>query len=280
MSDPANVQILSPTNLIQCWRVFSTGWKKVSREFSETAVHDFRVAIRRMISELEIAAAITGEKKPRTLIRKFKRILKVLGPLREIQVHLLRSERGNSSLEKRFSIFLREQENKEVRRLRRRMQDRIKKDLRRGVWKSSQKLKVKVAGISSPALLTAIQESLQKRSDAVIAAYFSFRTSSSARDFHRMRIKFKRFRYAVEVAKHVPGASAKQQIGRMRDLQKIMGDIHDLQTYMEAMVEWSGKRAPVQLQKEHDALMRAFKYRPDLFEEFTFRNRSKPQSAK
>ena len=47
---------------------------------------------------------------------------------------------------------------------------------------------------------------------------------------------------AAEVAKHVTGASTKQQIARMRILQKTMGDIHDLQTYMAALVEWSGKR--------------------------------------
>src|SRR5712675_3077421 len=73
MLDPANVQIISPMNLNQCWKVFSAEWKKVRHEFSETSVHDFRVAIRRMISELEIVAAITGEEKSRTLIPRFKK---------------------------------------------------------------------------------------------------------------------------------------------------------------------------------------------------------------
>jgi CHAD domain-containing protein len=158
------------------------------------------------------------------------------------------------------------------------MQEKKKRDLRRGVWITNQKLHAALKGMSRPLLLTAIEESLQKRFEAMMSAYASFRRSSSTEDFHRMRIKFKRLRYAAELTEQVLGVPTKKQIARMRNLQKIMGEIHDLQTYMAAIVEWSGTRAPVQLQKEYDALMKAFNNRPGKFDEFAFRNRPKRRS--
>lgn len=280
MQDLTNVQFLSPLNLIQCWNEFSAEWKKVRREFSETPVHDLRVATRRMISELEIASVIDGDRKSRTIIHKFKRLLKRLGLLRDIQVHLLRAGIGKSSGTRRFFKFLQEQEKKEVRRLRNRMQQKTKRDLRRGAWNTNQKLHATLKGISRPLLLKAIEESLQKRSDAVMSAYASFRRSSSTEDFHRMRIKFKRFRYAAEVTEQVLGVPTKKQIARMKNMQKIMGEIHDLQAYMAAIVEWSGSKVPVHLQREYDALMKAFNDRPGPFEEFVIRSRSKERSAR
>jgi CHAD domain-containing protein len=184
MQDLTNAQIPSSQDLIRCWNNFSAEWKKVRRGFSEPSIHDFRVSIRRMISELEFAFAVTH----------------------------------------------------------------------------------------APEVHTSI--------DAVTASYASFRSSRSAQDFHRMRIKFKRFRYAAEIAKPIPGVFTKKQMDRMRELQRLMGEIHDLQTYMAAIEEWSGTRVPVRLQQEYDALMKAFNDWPGKFEEFTFRVRTKMRSVK
>ncbi len=150
MQDLTNFQFLSALNLIRCWNEFSAEWKKVRHEFSEPSVHDLRVAIRRMISELEIASAITRDRKSRSLIRKFKHTLKRFGPLRDIQVNLLRAEPGNSPVTKRFSIFLREQENEEIRRLRSRNQEKTRKNLRRSVWNTNQKVQTRRGGNLAP----------------------------------------------------------------------------------------------------------------------------------
>jgi len=258
-------------NLIQSWNEFSAKWKKVRRDLSELTVHDLRVATRRLIAELEIVSAVTQDTKARGSIREFKKILKRLGDLRDIQVHLLRTGTGNSDLATSFSRLLKQREKEEIRRLRKWMKKKTKKNLRRRVWRTNQRLKDTLAAISRPVFRAAIEASVRKRCDAVLTAYASVRRSSSAEEFHRLRIKLKRFRYAAEVAKPVIGIVTERQIDRMRKLQKLMGEIHDLQTYMTAFAEWSGAKAPVKLQKEYDARMKAFNDQPGMFEGFNLR---------
>jgi CHAD domain-containing protein len=279
MQDVTNAQIPS-RNLIRCWNELSAGWKKVRRGFSEPSVHDFRVSIRRLISELEFAFAVTHAEEVHISIRKFRKTLRRFGALRDIQVHLLRAASENTEWARQFSLFLKRCEKDEVQVLREWMREKKKKALQQYVWNTHQKFQDELRGISRSVVRTAMEAVLRKRFDAVTASYASFRSSRSSPDFHRMRIKFKRFRYAADLAKPIPGVFTKKQMDRMRELQRLMGEIHDLQTYMAAIEEWSGTRVPVRLQQEYDALMKAFNDRPGKFEEFTFRVRTKVRSVK
>ena len=168
-------------------------------------------------------------------------------------------------------------EKDEIHALREWMREKKKKALQQYVWNSHQKFQDELRGISRSVVRTAMEAVLRKRFDAVTASYGFFRSSRNAQDFHRMRIKFKRFRYAAEIAKPALGVFTKKQMERMRELQGLMGKIHDLQTYMAAIEEWSGTRVPVRLHQEYDALMKAFNDRPGKFEEFTFQVRTKLQ---
>jgi len=260
-------------SLIRSWKDVSAEWKKLRRDFSERTIHDLRVATRRMIADLEVATAVTGSRKAYRLNRKFKKVLERLGPLRDVQVHLLNSRRGTSVWTSTFSAFLKQREAEEIRRLRKRMQEETRKGFRRDVWNTNRKLKSIEEGISRPVLRAAIQANIDKKITSVLLADARFRRTSSNEDLHRMRVQFKRLRYAAEVAKPIIGGFTNLQMQKMRKLLKAMGEIHDLQTYMTALAEWSGRKPPLELQKKHDVLMTAFKARPALTEEFNFRNR-------
>jgi CHAD domain-containing protein len=277
-----NMQFRSPLNLNRCWKVFSAEWKKVSHGFSETSVHDFRIAIRRLTSELEIASEVTPGREVETTIRKFRKTLRRFGALRDIQVHLLRVESDNTEPTRPFSGFLKRREKDEVQVLREWMREKKREALRRRVWNMDQKLQAALEGISRPDFRAAVDRAVRKRFDAVTAAYSCYCSSCTAQDFHRVRVKFKRFRYAAEIAKPFAGAFTKKQMDRMRELQKIMGEIHDLQTYMAAFVNWSGMPVPTQLQREYDARMKAFNDlpgMPDIFDAFLVRKHTKSRSV-
>jgi CHAD domain-containing protein len=153
------------------------------------------------------------------------------------------------------------------------MRDEARKALRRDVWSTNRKLKTIAEGISRPVLRAAIKANIDKRIEALLVADARFRRSSSNEDFHRIRVKFKRLRYAAEAAMPIIGGFTKVQMDGMRKLQKAMGEIHDLQTYLTALAEWTGRKPPHELQKEYDALMKAFEARPAWLEELNFRNR-------
>jgi CHAD domain-containing protein len=104
------------------------------------------------------------------------------------------------------------------------MREKKKKALQRCVRNIDQKLQAALTGMSRSVFRAAMDEALRKRFDAVTAAYACFRSSRSAKDFHRMRIKFKRFRYEAEIAKSFAGAFTKKQMDRMRELQKPWGN--------------------------------------------------------
>src|SRR5262245_50750125 len=70
------------------WDEFSAAWKKARAKASEKPIHDLRVSTRRLIATLELATALTKRQEIGDLQRRFKKVLRSMGPLRDIQVQL------------------------------------------------------------------------------------------------------------------------------------------------------------------------------------------------
>src|SRR5688572_7676846 len=71
------------------WKDFSSAWKKSRAKASEEPIHDLRVNVRRMIATLELTRALSRHREIPELQKDFKRILKRMGSLRDVQVQLL-----------------------------------------------------------------------------------------------------------------------------------------------------------------------------------------------
>ena len=70
------------------WSEFSKAWKKTRQQASEKSVHDLRVNTRRMIENLQLARELTRQKNLGKLQRRFKKFLKEMSGLRDLQVQL------------------------------------------------------------------------------------------------------------------------------------------------------------------------------------------------
>src|SRR5882672_8508591 len=84
---------MTPTNTLlssvdKSWKQFSSAWKKARSKGSEKAVHDLRVSTRRLIANLELARTISRDEKIAGVRKQFKKVLKRMGPLRDLQVQL------------------------------------------------------------------------------------------------------------------------------------------------------------------------------------------------
>src|SRR5215510_8278492 len=77
-----------PYSLEQSWKTFAGAWKKVRAEASEKSIHHLRVSTRRLIAVLELAKAVSRQEDIAKLQRRFKKVLKRMGPLRDTQVLL------------------------------------------------------------------------------------------------------------------------------------------------------------------------------------------------
>jgi len=252
-------------NILEIWKEFSAEWKKVRHDFSESSVHDFRVSARRLISALELAFAVTRDQEFASLIRQFKEVLKRFGPLRDTQVHLqLAVFFGHSDIPGQFHTFLKDREKKEVRHIQRHMRERKRKSLHSGIHDANRSFQDILSSMSRPAIRAAIKDHVRQRFDEVTNAYATYRRMLGAEELHRMRVKFKQFRYAIQAAQPVLRILRKKQIEELKELQGIMGQIHDLDTFRSELVAWSGESGvPVaaRLQRKHRALVKAFNER-------------------
>jgi CHAD domain-containing protein len=70
------------------WTAFSVAWKKAHAKASQKSVHDLRVNTRRLIATLELTRSISKHEDIVKLQRRFKKVLKSIGPLRDAQVQL------------------------------------------------------------------------------------------------------------------------------------------------------------------------------------------------
>src|SRR5262245_31295292 len=68
------------------WRRFRKEWGRTRRKYSEDAVHDLRVASRRLLAVLDTLDSIVTDKKIHECRARIKKVLDALSPLRDTQV--------------------------------------------------------------------------------------------------------------------------------------------------------------------------------------------------
>src|SRR5262245_39125417 len=101
------------------WDELRKTWKGVRQKMDEDSIHDLRVASRRVGAGLFLLEAILQDDRSSKARRRLKRLMKKLGPLRDVQVQISIVEkwkrRGNLG---KFKKLLRDAEKKERARVR------------------------------------------------------------------------------------------------------------------------------------------------------------------
>jgi CHAD domain-containing protein len=102
------------------WKEFSGAWKKARSEASEKFIHDLRVSTRRLIARLELTRALSNDEEIAAVQKQFKKVLKRMGPLRDVQVQLegLARFRANGVITD-FKRRLKRRENAKIQDIRR-----------------------------------------------------------------------------------------------------------------------------------------------------------------
>src|SRR5262245_12949465 len=114
-----DVRVLLLDSLNDRWKTFRAELKRCQKQFSEAAVHDLRVATRRLLSTLDLLASVHPNARLRQARRALKGQLDMFGPLRDVQVQLLTVDKMLAAFPelKGFYDFLVQRERKLVRRL-------------------------------------------------------------------------------------------------------------------------------------------------------------------
>ena len=249
------------------WKRFSGTWKKARTDASEKSVHDLRVNTRRIIATLELARVLSNRGNIAKVQRRFKKVLKSMGPLRDVQVQLdtvSRLRRG--AVIGKFIRRLKRREGEEIQRI----QNALKRGRKRRLAAEMKQLGTEFGrlheSLDGERIHRSVNRVLSGRQNEFSKAKrrFDRRQLRNEETLHVMRIALKKLRYVVEALEPVLGPSAKVQARQMHAFQQFMGECRDLQILRIELESWAKKNGKIiaivpvleQLQERREVLLK------------------------
>ena len=244
--------------------------RRCQKRCSEKAVHDLRVATRRLISTLDLVSTVLVDRRLEKVRGQLKKRLRLLGPLRDVQVHLLWAEKMRGTypeIEPFFTMVLL-RERRLLKNIERLVQNLRPKLLARELSACTDRLS---ALLESPAMRSVAVTATIGVAASAFAKAVALRRAVDAfdpRTIHRLRVSFKKFRYVAEVLQPIlPGITAKT-LKSMNAYQVKMGDIQDIEVLTATFNEFATRlrkhssgtflRVHQELAREHERLVNAF----------------------
>jgi CHAD domain-containing protein len=205
------------------WTRFRKKLRALRKDVTVDAVHDERTATRRLLSTLTVVEPVIGRKPVRRLEKDLRRVLRSLGPLRDLHVELdatRRFERGPRVPEFRTHLHRQERALKKgaARRAAKVRVGRLRKAIRTVEKRLSRLDRLPQRRF----LLERIDEAFQ---DAVGRRRALDPTDPMS--LHRFRVAVKMFRYTVEALQPVLGGFEPRALEQLRQLQDDLGALHD-----------------------------------------------------
>ncbi len=219
------------------WNEYRVQFKICRREFSEEAVHDLRVATRRLSAVLDILRAI----QPHPRLQKMRRFLKDqldnLDDLRDVQVMLVETSETQERLPqiKPFQEYLQKQEKRLLSAARKQVQASKPSEWSRRIEKMRGALEKES---NQPGFSAQLLETMDNAYLKVIQLLSKVDRAQPA-TIHRLRIAFKKFRYMTEVIQPILANYPESYFKRMHDHQSAMGDIHDIDILLYTLADFT-----------------------------------------
>ncbi|MCS6806309.1 MAG: CHAD domain-containing protein [Acidobacteriota bacterium] len=213
------------------WRKYERQVRRCQKKFSEEAVHDLRVATRRLMSLLDLVSHLIADARLKRTRRALKRRLDMFDSLRDTQVQLLsiQSLQADFPELERFHDELARRERQLIKRLGKQVKKLGLARLEKSV-KTLQKQLRQMARHPAPsddpfvAIINAVERAFAK----VVERRRAVDPADSA-TIHRTRVAFKRFRYMVEVLQPLLVDVTQDRLKHMHDYQTMMGDVQDIE---------------------------------------------------
>jgi CHAD domain-containing protein len=230
-----NVQPLLLDSLNSRWDKYQAELKTCRREFSEEAVHDFRVAARRLLSSLDLLRAVVQDPRIRKMRRVLKDQLDNLDDLRDVQVLLsdISESIHESPFLQPFQEYLQRREKKLLRTARKEIKSLKIASLSRRIRKLNKSIETIAQAGPDTGLFSAVDEVY-----AIVIQRYALVDPAQPATIHRLRIAFKKFRYMVEVIYPILEDFPADHPKRMHDYQSVMGDIQDMEVALQGLSEF------------------------------------------
>ncbi len=215
--------------------------QRCKKEFSEEAVHDLRVATRRILALIELLRALEPSPLLKKLRRDFKDQLDSLDELRDTQVML--AEISETIAELPELAALQKSLQKREKRLLRSAEDEIKSYETGDITRRIRKIR---ASLGEPARDGNLAAALLKAMDDAYLAVDQRRAAvdpAQPSTIHRVRVAFKKFRYMVEIIHPMLAGYPETHLDSMHNYQARMGTIQDADVMLAVLADYASRHA-------------------------------------
>lgn len=230
------------------------------------AIHDMRVASRRLRAVLTELRSSFDPKQAEPLRKKARKITRNLGRARELDVSIALLEtlddefKGKPATVHLAEFLLKERGEEDA---------AVAKAAKlAGSKKFTAAIKELAAGGDSCRIRQAAK-STTARYEGVVAAYNEWHAKSTSETLHALRVALKKFRYTCEIFADLYGKPMKTFIKSLKEIQETLGQWHDY-SVLKNDIEKAKAAAPKKAQPGMEALAQAVQQKEDdILQKFT-----------
>ena len=249
-----NVNQLLLEALEKRWKNYRAELKRCRAEFSNEAVHDLRVAARRMLALVQLLNSISPRPRLQKLSRAFKDQLDEFDDLRDTQVILAEISETIQELPQlqKFQYHLQSIEDDLLKKLRKKLKVIDLFDVSKRIRKTREALETNNGDELTLQTIQAVDDAF-----LITKQRHSWIDSAQPATIHRVRIAFKSFRYMVEIIHSLLNEYPLENLKRMNDYQSLMGEIQDVEVIMQTLADFSSRAHPF----DHEPVRRYYERR-------------------
>ena len=217
------------------WKKYLTELKRCRAEFSNEAVHDVRVALRRLFSVIQLLNTIEPRPRLHKLSRAIKSQLDEFDDLRDTQVMLVEISETIQELPQleKLQRHLERIEKGLLKDLRKKIKKLNLKEVTRRVRKVRESLKAELGTDFAASILGSVDEAFW-----VTRQRYEKIDPDHPATIHRLRVAFKKLRYMVEIAFPLLDDFPFKNLKRMHDYQSLMGEIQDADVFLQTLQDF------------------------------------------
>ena len=214
---------------------YITELKTCRDEFSEAAVHDFRVATRRLLSSLDLLRAVMPDPRIQKIRRTLKDQLDNLDDLRDVQVLLADISEMIHEIPALhpFQEYLQHKEKKLLRMAHKEIKSLKIESLSKRIKKLNQTIEAFKQTDLDAGLFSAVDEAY-----AIVNQRYTLIDPAQPATIHRLRIAFKKFRYMIEAIYPILQNPPADYLKKLQDYQAAMGDIQDMEVALQQLADF------------------------------------------
>ena len=222
--------------LEQRWKNYRAELKLCRAEFSNEAVHDLRVATRRMLALIQLLNSIAPRPRLQKLTRAFKDQLDEFDDLRDTQVILAEISEIMHELPQLhdFQKHLQFAEERLLRTLRKKIKQLESSEVTKRIRKTHESIEAEKNADLNSQIIQAVDDVY-----LITKQRLGWVDIARSATIHRVRIAFKSLRYMIEIVHPMLNDFPIENLKRMNDYQSLMGEIQDAEVFAQTLADYS-----------------------------------------